>query len=132
MDIKFIKQIPLFSNLSDEKAQIILDSFEMKSFEAGDAVFHQNQEGDGMYGIIFGEAEVSIDGKEIATLGNNDYFGEMALVGFEKRNATVKASTQLSVFFLSKTVFESIKDDLGQEVSDEMMRRIKEDFEKTK
>ena len=82
MDIKFIKQIPLFSNLSDEKAQIILDSFEMKSFEAGDAVFHQNQEGDGMYGIIFGEAEVSIDGKEIATLGNNDYFGEMALVWF--------------------------------------------------
>jgi len=85
-----------------------------------------------MYGIIFGEAEVSIDGTVIAALGNNDYFGEMALVGFERRNATVKALTQLSVFYLSKKVFDSIKDELGQEVTNEIMRRIKEDFEKTR
>lgn len=131
MDTKFIKQIPLFSNLTDEKAQVIADAFESKMFKAGDTIFSQNDEGDGMYGIIFGDAEVLIDEKIITKLGNNDYFGEMALVGFGKRNATVKALSDLSTFFLSKEVFDSIRNELGQEVSDEIMRRIKEDFEKT-
>lgn len=131
MDIKFIKQIPVFSNLSDDKAKIIVDSLETKMFKEGDTIFNQNDEGDGMYGIFFGEAEVVIDNKIITDLGNNDYFGEMALIGFDKRNATVRAKTDLSVFFLSREVFNSIKDELGQEVSDEIMRRIKEDFEKT-
>lgn len=131
MDIKFIKQIPLFSHLSDEKAQVIVDAFEVKSFSPGDVIFHQNDEGNGMYGIIFGEAEVVIDEKVVATLGNNDYFGEMALMGFERRNATIRVTAPMSAFFLSKEVFDSIKEQLGQEVSDEIMRRIKEDFEKT-
>ena len=131
MDIKFIKQIPLFTHLSDEKAQVIVDAFAIKSFQPDDVIFRQNDEGDGMYGIIFGEAEVIIDEKVITKLGNNDYFGEMALMGFEKRNATIKVTTPMSAFYLSKEVFDSIKDELGQEVSDEIMRRIKEDFEKT-
>jgi len=129
MDIKFIKQIPLFSNLSDEKAQIVMDVFQIKSYKAGDVVFKQGQTGKGMYGIIFGEVEVVIDGKVKAKLGNNDFFGEMALIGFEKRNATVKAISELSAFYLSKGAFNQIKEELGRGVSDEIMRRIREDYE---
>lgn len=131
MNIKFIKEIPLFSHLSDEKAQVILNAFETKMFKPGEVIFNQNDEGDGMYGIIFGTAEVEIEGKHISALGNNDYFGEMALIGFGKRNATVRATSDLSTFFLSREIFGSIRDELGHEVSDEIMRRIKEDFEKT-
>lgn len=129
MDIKFIKQIPIFSHLSDEEAQLVMGSFEMKSFGAGDFIFQQGDVGTGMYGIIFGEVEVIRNDEVIAKLGTNDFFGEMALIADEKRSATVKATSDLSCFYLSKQAFDQIKDDLGEEVRAEILRRISEDYE---
>ena len=130
MDIRFVKEIPFFSALSDEKAQFIMDAFQMKSFAPGDIIFRQGEEGDGMYGIIFGEVEVEIDGKVVAKLGNNEFFGEMALVAGDQRSATVKTVSDLSVFFLSKKAFDEIKDELGEDVRQEILRRIAEDYGK--
>ena len=128
MDIKFIKQIPIFSHLDDEKARLVMDAFQMKSFAPGDIIFRQGEVGDGMYGIIFGEVEVERGGEVVAKLGNNDFFGEMALVAGEPRSATVKAVSDLSVFFLSKKAFDEIKDELGEDVRQEILRRISEDY----
>jgi len=129
MDIKFIKQIPIFSHLDDGKAQLVMDAFEMKSFGSGDFIFQQGDVGIGMYGIIFGEVEVIRNDEVIAKLGTNDFFGEMALIADEKRSATVKAISDLSCFYLSKQAFDAIKDDLGAEVRQEILRRISEDYE---
>jgi CRP-like cAMP-binding protein len=128
MDIKFIKQIPFFSALSDEKAEIVLKAFRMKSFGPGDIIFNQDDLGDGMYGIIFGEVEVIRNGEQIAKLGNNAFFGEMALIAPEPRSATIKAVSDLSVFFLSKSAFDEIKLDLGEDVKAEILSRIQEAY----
>ena len=128
MDIKFIKQIPIFSTLSDEHAQMAVGAVEIKSFSAGDIVFQQGEIGNGLYGIIFGEAEVIMDDRQIVTLGNNDFFGEMSLIAEEPRSATVRALSDLSVFFLSKQIFEQIKGDLGEGVKREILRRAEQDF----
>ncbi len=128
MDIKFIKQIPIFSHLDDLKAGAIMGAFQMKSFAAGDFIFQQGDVGMGMYGVIFGEVEVIRDDEVIAKLGSNDFFGEMALIADEKRSATIKSLSDLSVFYLSKEAFDQIKDDLGPEVRQEVLRRISEDY----
>lgn len=128
MDIKFIKQIPFFAALSDEKAEVVLKAFRMKSFGPGDIVFKQDALGDGMYGIIFGEVEVIRNDEVIAKIGNNGFFGEMALIAPEPRSATIKAVSDLSVFFLSKEAFDQIKMDLGENVKAEILRRIQEDY----
>ncbi len=129
MDIKFIKQIPIFSHLDDEKAQAVMDVFKMKSFGTGDVIFQQGEQGDGMYGIIFGEVEVERNHEVVAKLSTNDFFGEMALIAGEPRSATIKVLSDLSVFFLSKQAFDAIKDELGQEIHQEILRRISEDYE---
>ena len=129
MDIKFIKQIPIFSTLSDEKAQMVLDSVDMKSYVTGDIVFQQGDAGDGLFGVIFGGVEVIMDDKQIAILGNNDFFGEMSLIADEPRSATVRATSDLSAFFLSKQAFDQIKDELGDDVKMEILRRAEEDFD---
>ena len=51
--------------------------------------------GIGFFIIVDGEAVVSIDGTEVATLGPGDHFGELALISNEVRTATVTAVTTL-------------------------------------
>ncbi len=128
MDIKFVKQIPFFSHLSDEKLQLVMDQFEIKSYKTGDIVVQQGEPGDGMYGIIFGEADVIMDDKVIATLKTDDFFGEMSLIANEPRSATVQAKSDLSVFFLNRSAFEAVKGELGDEVRQEILRRAEEDY----
>jgi len=128
MDIKFIKQIPFFGALSDEKAEVVLKAFRMKSFAPGDIIFKQDALGDGMYGIIFGEVEVIRNDEVIAKIGNNGFFGEMALIAAEPRSATIKVLSDLSVFFLSKEAFDQITLALGDDVKADILSRIQEDY----
>ncbi len=124
MNLEILKQIPFFSNLDKKNAKIVLDAFKLKKFKRGDIVIHQEKEGFGMHVIISGKVEVERDGEKIAELGENDFFGEMALVSDEPRSATVKViSEDLVTFFLSKGIFKGIKKSLAEEVKHEIMNR---------
>ena len=130
MDPKFLKQIPFFSQLADEKIEIVLEAFEAKRFKKNDVVMRQGDEADGMYVIIIGEVEVEIGKKAVTSLESNDFFGEMSLVANEPRSATIRViSDNLSTFFLSKETFENIKDKLGEDVKREILQRIIENYE---
>ena len=51
--------------------------------------------GVGFFVVGDGEAAVSVNGDEVATLGPGDHFGELALVSEAERTATVTAKTEL-------------------------------------
>jgi len=82
-------------------------------FEAGEVVFYQGDVGDKVYLIESGECEVlqKVNGTqtEIATLGEGDYFGEMAVLSDTSRNATVRARTRMNVLIVSKNDFDLLK-----------------------
>lgn len=129
MDAKFLKQIPFFSHLSDEKIELVLNAFQAKNYGKGDEVIKQGDAGDGMYIIVFGDVEIEINGSQVTTLGGNDFFGEMALIADEARSATVRVtSDNLSTFFLSREAFEEIRDELGGEVKSEILKRVSQDY----
>jgi len=129
MNLKIIKQIPFLSQLNDKEAKTILETCELRKFKKNDTVIEQGNEGFGMYIIIAGKVDVEKDDKKIADLGEDNYFGEMALVSDEPRSATVKASSEdLVTLFLSKVVFKGLKKSLGEEVKHEVMKRHMEDY----
>jgi len=130
IDTKHLKQIPFFSHLDDERMNVVLKAFKTKEFRKGDVVINQEGQANGMYVIIFGEVEVEINKKVITSLEANDFFGEMALVAHSPRSATIRVvSDGLSTLFLSKEAFKAIKDKLGEEVKQEMLQRIIENYE---
>jgi NADH dehydrogenase len=82
-------------------------------FGAGEAIIHQGEAGSRFYVITKGQAEVlrrAADGIEqrVVTLGPGRYFGEVALLRGEHRNATVRALTDLSVVSLDQKDFATL------------------------
>jgi flavin-dependent dehydrogenase len=80
-----------------------------KDYRAGEVIVRQGEIGDSMYVIQSGQAEViqSKDGKEVrlATLGEKDIFGEMALFHKEARSATVRALTNVRALTVDRHIF---------------------------
>jgi hypothetical protein len=103
-------RIPLFRPLSrTELGRVGRLSREM-NIEAGHAVCRQGDPGDELFLIVEGTATVSRNGREVATLGPGMYFGELALLTDEPRNATVTASTDVVLLVLNRRSFRQVVD----------------------
>ncbi|MHC4941382.1 MAG: protein kinase domain-containing protein [Planctomycetota bacterium] len=90
-------------------------SFERRSFSKGDVIIEKGDEAKDAYLILRGEAEVyeQVDGKKIsyAVLEKGDTFGEIAVFTGEKRNASVKALTELDVVVFDR---EKVRKELNK------------------
>jgi voltage-gated potassium channel len=81
---------PLFPGLDHEVLQKVLGSGQRVSFDRGQAIVEWSDPGDAMYIIVSGAAEVDVGGR-FHRLEQGDFFGEMAVLASERREATVKA-----------------------------------------
>jgi CRP-like cAMP-binding protein len=83
--------------------------FEVETYSPGEVIIRQGEPGGCAYFIQTGEVEVvrkeQDQEKVIAKLHNDEYFGEMALISNEPRNATVRAVKETRVAALGKDNF---------------------------
>ncbi len=83
-------------------------------FERGDIVFRQGDLGDNVYVIQEGECDVlrERDGAQelLATLGRGEYFGEMAVLSDQTRNATIRARSTMNVLIIAKHDFNNLRE----------------------
>lgn len=83
--------------------------FDFETYAPGQTIFRQGDDGDRAYFIHSGDVEVvrEENGSEkvLARLTRGQYFGEMALLANQPRNATVRAATDLRVAVLGKRNF---------------------------
>jgi CRP-like cAMP-binding protein len=96
-----LKQVPLFSGLSGKELSSISSLLRARTFPAGSAVVTEGQGGAGFFVIESGTAHVTIDGKDVRTLGAGDHFGEIALITDSIRTATITADTDLNCYGLA-------------------------------
>jgi CRP/FNR family transcriptional regulator, cyclic AMP receptor protein len=61
------------------------------SYRAGDVVFSEGDIGNIMYGVVTGEVELRAGGKYLASVRENELFGEMVLLDSKERSATALA-----------------------------------------
>jgi CRP/FNR family transcriptional regulator, cyclic AMP receptor protein len=122
MDPNRLKEIPIFSHLSDEEANRLAAFATETSVANGQILMKQGDYSTELIGIQEGTADVIRDGKKIAALKEGDLIGEMGLLQHEPRNADVIATSPMRVMKL--THWEV------RRMSDETLERIKGIVEK--
>jgi CRP/FNR family transcriptional regulator, cyclic AMP receptor protein len=75
---------------------------------AGKVLATEGSPGREFYVILDGKASVAIGGRDVATLGPGDFFGEMALLDQGPRVATVTAETPMEVAVLDPREFSTL------------------------
>ncbi len=124
--IEILKAIPFFSQLSDEDLEAIGQQVQMQYFGPEQVIFEQGDYGEEMYIIKRGKVQVLRDFSIIAELSDHAFFGEMALVSEEPRNASVKAISEVEALVLKKEDFRKLletKPSIASVVSYEVVKR---------
>jgi small-conductance mechanosensitive channel/CRP-like cAMP-binding protein len=102
----------LFECLSDEQIESLVRQSQVSHFGRGERVIREGAEGDSMFVLLRGSAEVSISKNgtsiSVATLKAPDCFGEMSLLTGEHRTATVRAQTDCQVMEIGKPVMAEL------------------------
>lgn len=78
----------------------------------GEVLFHEGDHGDAMFVVQSGRIQItkSVGGEErvLAELGAGEFFGEMAILNHESRNATASALEASLLLVYDKSTFEEM------------------------
>ncbi len=103
-----LKEIPLFSSLSDEQLGELVELFQERSYEPQHEITKEGRPGFGFFVIESGSANVTVHGEQRATLGPGSYFGEIALLDDGPRLGTVTTEGNLTAYMLSPREFRPL------------------------
>jgi CRP-like cAMP-binding protein len=107
-----LRDEPLFECLSDTQIENLVQEARLNHFGRGERVIQEGAEGDSMFILLRGTANVSVSKNgspiQVAVLGSGDCFGEMSLLTGERRSATVRADGDCYVMEIGKDVMGEI------------------------
>jgi CRP-like cAMP-binding protein len=104
---ELLRNIQLFGDLDDATLERLAGDFIQRDFTSGTAIAIEGQDGLNFFVIESGEADVTIGGDHVATLGAGQAFGEVALVDKSARSATITAKTDVLAYALPVWSFRS-------------------------
>ena len=110
-----LRQQPLFKSFNDVQLDSLLPRGQAIHFGRGEKLIQQGDDGDSMFILVAGKADVHMNHNgaqtRVASLVAGDCFGEMSLLTGEKRSATVLAITDCEVVEIGKEVLgKSLKE----------------------
>jgi CRP-like cAMP-binding protein len=109
--VEALRRAPLFEGLSKRELTELARATDELTVAAGTVLCKEGSPGNEFFVIVEGTAEVTKDGKRIATRASGDFVGEIALIATTKRTATVTATTPLRCFILTGRDFRRILDE---------------------
>jgi CRP-like cAMP-binding protein len=101
--MKIYKAVQLFEGLNDEQLLALINISEPLSYQDGQIVFDQDDEGDQLYIIRQGQVEINLrkgDTNQQMTavyLGQGQVIGEIALIDYGKRSASVRIAADNTI-----------------------------------
>jgi Cyclic nucleotide-binding domain len=107
-------QSPLFKDLEEDELQAVIRGLKLLTFEAGDIILHQGDDGGSLFLITTGRVKVFIKepgGRRhvlVRTMAEGDFFGEVSLLKNEPRTATVIAAADCELLELDRPTLEEL------------------------
>jgi CRP-like cAMP-binding protein len=108
-----LRGVDFLRELDDDEVRILAGAVRVRHFGAGETLTREGEVGDTFYIIRHGVVDVTTngaDGKQvhIAELTRPAFFGEVALMTGEPRNATIRARTDVEVLEMSRGGFTAL------------------------
>lgn len=129
--VEMLRVAPMFAGLSKKQLEAIAGTARALTFSEGDAIIKEGEDRSiGFYVLGSGTADVTKEGKVVASFGPGDYFGEIALLSDDTaRTASVVATSDAEVLGVTKWDFRALinsKPDIAIKVMGELARRLDE------
>ena len=125
-----LKNVDFLRCLEEEQMRHLAAASRERPYAPGETIIHQGDEGDELFIVQRGQVEVLLesDGEsvEVARLGPGSFFGEMSLMTWQPRMATVRTLRETQVLVVSKAAFAKVLDacpELAEEISEALASR---------
>jgi CRP-like cAMP-binding protein len=110
--------IPLLSTMSEAAFRRVLGTLVLRRFPANALVVREGEAGNSFFFVAGGQLSVfATDGlgrhTELARLGENAVFGEMALLSAQPRSASVACTTEVDLLEVGRQSLAALADELG-------------------
>ncbi|BEQ16667.1 Crp/Fnr family transcriptional regulator [Desulfoferula mesophila] len=136
--ILLLRRMEIFEGLAVAELAAVASVCREDKAESGQNIITEGDAGESMYLIIKGKVVVSQEGEdgcamELASLGEGDYVGEMALFDDAPRSATVVADGPVKLLVLYKREFDETVREYPQvalQMCKELSRRLRKLHEK--
>jgi CRP/FNR family transcriptional regulator, cyclic AMP receptor protein len=103
--VQILQEMPIFGGAKESTIKALLEGARINELTRGDTVFREGELDTAIYVIEFGRVSVfrhwEGENYKLRELGEGDCFGEMALMDFKPRSATVIADTDCSLIQIS-------------------------------
>lgn len=108
-----LRGVDFLHELTDEEMRILSNTVRVRQFGAGEALVREGESGETFYIIRRGVVDVTAKGADgrpvhLNELSHPAFFGEMALMTGEPRNATIRARTDAEVLEMSRHGFTEL------------------------
>jgi CRP/FNR family cyclic AMP-dependent transcriptional regulator len=108
MKIEAIKHVPLFASLSKRELAAVAAIADEIDLADGKELIREGDRGREFFVLLEGSADVRKGNRKIRSLGEGDFFGEIALVAHTPRTATVVARSPIRALVITDRAFKSL------------------------
>ena len=97
--------VTAIANSQMKLPQALLARSPIREYHAGAVVFQTGEPGEEMFVVTEGEVDIFVGGEVVETVGNDMFFGELALIDQSPRSATAVARTNCKVAVVNQHRF---------------------------
>ncbi|MDJ0806642.1 MAG: cyclic nucleotide-binding domain-containing protein [Gammaproteobacteria bacterium] len=117
--LRLLQSMPIFGGVEEQALDLILDQAETIQVDHGHYFFKEEELASSMYVLEQGRVEIlrAWEGAlyQLNTLNPGDCFGEMALMGFRPRSASVRALERCSAIEITTDRFAELYETFPQQ-----------------
>ena len=114
VDVERLRRLPLFGELDHHDLSTIAHHVGEAEASEGQVLFEQGSIPYEMFVIEEGTAEVTKDGQAVGTIGPGDVVGEIALLRFQRRMATVRVTSPIRAVTVSADDLQVIEEEMPE------------------
>ena len=106
----------IFTSLTDEDKEMVVESMHMLTLEPGSIVFEQDRPSKSYFVVRSGLLEVFTDRKRVNKISPGEGFGELALLHDNPRSATVRCVEFTALWTIERLTFRKVIEDMNAKI----------------